>query len=229
MESMTDDAQRLPSLRTDGASSGHWLRRRTGLVPADPPPVRVSKRSVLDEHTRPSAPEPDPAVSFTRHGLALGQHLIDVHDQYRAELDQVRDLLGRVVKGITAAEQARGELNRLAVRANNWIFGGTCQMHCVSLADHHTTEDESIFPHLRRSQPGLREVLDRLDAEHHAIGEVFEEIDAALIHLARHPDDTGPVTEAVGLLTDTLLSHFAYEEREITGSLAQYGFYPGQI
>ena len=226
---MTDDPQRRPSRRADGADSGHWLTRRTSLVPADPPSARMSKRSVLDEPTRPSAPEPDPAVSFTRRGLALGQHLIDVHDRYRAELDQVRDLLERVVKGIAAADQARGELNRLAVRANNWTFGGACQMQCVSLAEHHTTEDESIFPHLRSSQPGLREVLDRLDAEHHAIGEVFEEIDAALIHLARHPGDTGPVTEAVGLLTDTLLSHFAYEEREITGSLAQYGFYPGQL
>lgn len=226
---MTDDPRRQPSNGADAASSAHWLTRHTSLVPADPPPGRLSKRSVLDEDSRPSAPEPGPAVSFTRRGLALGQHLIDVHDRYRAELDQVRDLLGRVVKGITASEEARGELNRLAVRANDWTFGGVCQMHCVSVAEHHTTEDESTFPHLRRSQPGLAEVLDRLDAEHHAIGEVFEDIDSALIRLAQHPDDPGPVTEAVDLLTDTLLSHFAYEEREITGSLALHGFYPGQI
>ena len=211
------------------AVSSHWLTRRTGLVPTTPPPARMSKRSVLDEATRPSAPEPDTAVSFTRRALALGQHLIDVHDQYRGELEQVRDLLGRVAKGITAADQARSELNRLTVRANDWTFGGVCQMHCVSVTEHHMTEDESIFPHLRRSQHSLQEVLDRLDAEHHAIGEVFEEIDTALIHLARHPADLGPITEAVDLLTDTLLSHFAYEEREIVGPLAQYGFYPGQI
>jgi hypothetical protein len=226
---MSDDAPRSPSRPTDAAGSGHWLTRRTRLVPTDPPPVRLSRRSVLDEETRPSSPEPGPAAIFTQRGQALGQHLIDVHDQYRAELDRVRDLLGRVVKGITAADQARGELNRLALRANDWTFGGICQMHCMSVAEHHTIEDESIFPHLRRSQPGLAEVLDRLDAEHHAIGEVFEETDAALIRLAQHPDDPAPVTEAVDLLTDTLLSHFAYEEREITGSLAQYGFYTGQI
>ena len=209
--------------------SGPWLTRRTGLVPTAPPPARLSGRSVLDEDSRPTAPEPDTAVSFTRRGLAVGQHLIDVHDRYRAELEQLRDLLGRVAKGITAADQARGELNRLTVRANDWTFGGVCQMHCVSVTEHHTTEDESIFPHLRRSQHSLREVLDRLDAEHHAIGEVFEEIDAALTHLAKHPSDLGPITEAVNLLTDMLLSHFAYEEREIVGPLALYGFYPGQL
>jgi hypothetical protein len=99
---------------------------------------------VLDGDTRPSAPEPGAEVTFSRRGLAAGQHLIDVHDHYRAELAQVRDLLARVAKGITAAGQARGELNRLTV-------------------------------------------------------------------------------------TDTLLSHFAYEESELAGPLARYGFYPGQL
>jgi hypothetical protein len=186
-------------------------------------------RSVLHEDTRPSASEPDEGATFSRRGLAVGQHLIDVHDHYRAELEQVRDLLARVAKGITAAGKARGELNRLTIRANDWALGGTCQLQCVSLAEHHGTEDAAIFPHLLRSQDNLRDVLDRLDAEHHAIHDVLEEIDAALIHLVRHPADLGPVTEAIDLLTDTLLSHFAYEERELVGPLARHGFFPGQI
>jgi hypothetical protein len=209
--------------------SGHWLTRRTGLVPTAPPRDRLSKRSTLDEATRPSAPEPGPEVTFTRRGLAAGQHLIDVHDQYRAELQQVRDLLARVAKGITTAGQARGELNRLTIRANDWALGGACQMQCVSLTEHHTIEDDSIFPHLRASQHSLQEVLARLDAEHHAIGDLFEDIDAALIHLAQHPAGIGPVSDAIDLLTDTLLSHFAYEERELTGPLVRYGFFPGQV
>jgi len=184
---------------------------------------------VLDEQTRPSGPEPDKDVTFSRRGLAAGQHLIDVHDHYRAELEQVRDLLARVAKGITGAGQARGELNRLTIRANDWTLGGACQMQCVSLTEHHGTEDAAIFPHLRQSQPTLRDVLDRLDTEHHAIHDVLEEIDTALIHLVQHPTDLGPVTQAIDLLTDTLLSHFAYEERELTGPLARHGFFPGQV
>lgn len=209
--------------------SGPWLTRRTGLVPTAPPATRLSSRSVLDEEARPSAPEPSDEVTFSRRGLAVGQHLIDVHDHYRAELEQVRDLLSRVAKGITEAGEARGELNRLTIRANDWALGGACQMQCVSLTEHHGMEDEAIFPHLGQRQPSLREVLDKLDAEHHAIGAVLEEIDAALIHLVQHPADLGPVTDAIDLLTDTLLSHFAYEEREITGPLARHGFYPGQV
>jgi hypothetical protein len=57
----------------------------------------------------------------------------------------------------------------------------------------------------------------------------MEEIDTALVHLARNPTETGPITEAVDLLTDTMLSHFAYEERELIAPLAQHGFYPGQV
>lgn len=209
--------------------SGPWLTRRTGLVPTAPPDARLSTRWVLDEGTRPSAPEPAGDVMFSRRGRAVGQHLIDVHNQYRAELEQVRDLLARVAKGITAAGAARGELNRLTIRANDWALGGACQMQCVALTEHHGTEDAAIFPHLRRSQDSLQDVLDRLDAEHHAIADVLEDIDAALIHLVQHPADLGPVTEAIDLLTDTLLSHFAYEERELVGPLARHGFFPGQV
>jgi hypothetical protein len=194
-----------------------------------PPATRLSARSVLDEDARPSAPEPDEDVTFSRRGVAVGQHLIEVHNHYRAELEQVRDLLARVAKGITAAGQARGELNRLTIRANDWTLGGACQMQCVALTEHHGTEDAAIFPHLRQSQHNLGDVLDQLDTEHHAIHDMLEEIDAALIHLVQHPADLGPVTETIDVLTDTLLSHFAYEERELVGPLARHGFFAGQI
>ncbi len=55
---------------------------------------------------------------------------------------------------------------------------------------------------------------------------MLEEIDAALIHLAQNPTELGPISDAVDLLTDTMLSHFAYEERELVAPLAQHGFYP---
>jgi hypothetical protein len=79
------------------------------------------------------------------------------------------------------------------------------------------------------SDRGRRPGPDRLDAEHHAIGDLFEELDAALVQLARHPADLGVVAEIADLLADTLLSHFAYEERELVGQLALYGFFPCQV
>jgi hypothetical protein len=206
-----------------------WLTRRTGLVPTSAPTTRHSTKTVLDEATRPTAPEPAPEVTFSRRGFAAGAHLIEVHDHYRKELQEVRDVLERVKQGTASVGNARGELNRMTIRANDWTLGGVCQAQCISLTQHHEMEDDGIFPHLGNRQHDLKAVLDRLDAEHHAIHDLLESIDAALIHLVQHPTDYGPITEAVDLLTDTLLSHFAYEERELIAPLARHGFYTGQI
>jgi hypothetical protein len=210
-------------------ANGHWVTRRTAIVPTAPPSAWFSKRTVLDEASRPTTSEPAPGVSFTAQGALVGRHLVEVHEHYRGELRELRGLLERVAQGATTAGQARSELNQFATRANNWTFGGLCQRQCMALGEHHLTEDGSVFPHLRHRQPSLQPVLDRLDAEHYVIGEVLEDIDAALIHLAHHPTELGPISEAVDLLTDTMLSHFAYEERELIAPLAQHGFYPGQV
>lgn len=45
----------------------------------------------------------------------------------------------------------------------------------------------------------------------------------------RQPDDFTELQEAVDVLTDTLLSHLSYEEREIVEPLARYGFYANQV
>ena len=207
----------------------HWLSRRTGITTSEPPAERHATTTVLDEGTRPSAPEPDDDVQFTARRAAAGRHLVDVHDHYRHEMAQVRDVLAQVKAGTEAIGDARSAINLMSIRANDWTLGGYCQAQCVALTGHHGMEDEAIFPHLRRSQPDLTGVLDRLDSEHLAIHDLLEQVDAALVHLAQHPTDYGPITEAVDLLTDTLLSHFAYEERELAGPLARFGMYPGQV
>jgi Hemerythrin HHE cation binding domain len=214
---------------SDQGGSGGWVARRTGLVPTVAPTSRRSAESVLSEHDRPTAAEPDAAVRFSRRGLGAGYHLIAVHDHFRAELVEVRRILEAVKAGETGIGQARGELNGLTLRATNWTLHGACQAQCVSLTQHHGMETTHIFPHLRDRQRDLAPVLDRLTEEHNAIHTVLEGVDAALVHLAGDPTDFGPITEAVDLLTDTVLSHFAYEERELVAPLARHGFFPGQL
>ena len=72
-------------------------------------------------------------------------------------------------------------------------------------------------------------MVDRLVEEHHAIHDVLEGVDRALVELVADPGDHRGLREAVDLMTDTLLSHFAYEERELLGPLARHGMYPGQL
>jgi hypothetical protein len=64
-------------------------------------------------------------------------------------------------------------------------------------------------------------VLDRLSAEHRVIHEVLNRVDAALVATVSDPKGIAELGDAVDLLTDTLLSHLSYEERELVEPLAR--------
>jgi alkanesulfonate monooxygenase SsuD/methylene tetrahydromethanopterin reductase-like flavin-dependent oxidoreductase (luciferase family) len=217
----------------DGMSSLTSPARRGGPLPsvtATPDPgTRLSRTRVWDESTRPVGPPAPAGHAYTERAAAVGRHLVDVHDHLRGELSQVRDLLRQVQQGSVTAGQAREVINEMALRQNNWTLGAYCASYCSLVTQHHGLEDRAIFPHLRRSDAGLVPVIDRLEDEHVIIHEVIEGVDQALVGLIRAPGDFSEVQEAVDILTDTLLSHLAYEEQQIMEPLARYGFYPGQI
>ncbi len=191
-----------------------------------PVPARVSSESVWDESTRPTGPAPDPATTYTPRQQAAGQHLIDVHDALRAELDQLRDLVEQVAAGTRDPAAVRSFINRMTIRQNHWTLGTFCETYCRTVTSHHTLEDRSVFPHLRRSDEGLGAVIDRLEEEHEQIAELLERVDRALVALvAAEEDGIDGVARTMDLLTDALLSHFSYEERELVEPLARHGFY----
>jgi alkanesulfonate monooxygenase SsuD/methylene tetrahydromethanopterin reductase-like flavin-dependent oxidoreductase (luciferase family) len=197
---------------------------------APPPPIR--ERSLLDEASRPSRPEPPAGTVYTDQGRAAGRHLIEVHDMLRAELTQVRDLVEQVSSGALTAADARSTVNAMALRQNDWTMGAYCASYCTVIDHHHRLEDDGIFPHLRAAEPGLDPVILRLTAEHRVIHEVLGAVDRALVDLIRAgdvPADHAALQVAVDGLTDTLNSHFAYEEEQIVEPLARFGLYPGQL
>lgn len=149
----------------------------------------------------------------------------------RGELDQVRSIVDQVRQGQLSAGAARSVINTTTLRQNSWTLGAYCQSYCRIVTAHHTNEDRAIFPHLRRSCPPLAPVLDRLQSEHDVIHDVLEQLDEALVSLVEN-DGYGAagrqsmidLQHAVDLLTDTLLSHLSYEERELAHPLAEFGF-----
>jgi hypothetical protein len=190
----------------------------------------LRERSQLwDESTRPSAPPAPDGHVYTRHGRAVGQHLAQVHDHLRGELRQIRHLLRQVKQGTVEVGHAREAISEMTMRQNNWALGAYCASYCAIVAGHHGLEDRAIFPHLRKADPGLAPVIDRLEAEHVIIHEVMQDVDRALVNLVKSPGDYSEVDEAVDLLAESLLSHLGYEEREITEPLSRFGFFAGQI
>ena len=57
------------------------------------------------------------------------------------------------------------------------------------------------------------------------IHDVLEGVDRALVAFVSRPDGAAELRAAVDLLTDTLLSHLSYEERELVEPLSRLGFY----
>jgi alkanesulfonate monooxygenase SsuD/methylene tetrahydromethanopterin reductase-like flavin-dependent oxidoreductase (luciferase family)/hemerythrin-like domain-containing protein len=191
-----------------------------------PVPERVSGEQLWDEATRPTGPAPDPSRTYSAREQAAGRHLIDVHDALRAELAQLRDLIEQVAAGTTDPAAVRSFINRMTIRQNHWTLGTFCETYCRTVTNHHVLEDRSVFPHLRRSDEGLGPVLDRLEEEHEQIADLLERVDQALVALvAAEEDGIDGVGRAMDLLTDALLSHFSYEERELVEPLARHGFY----
>ena len=188
--------------------------------------TRASDEQAWDESTRPAGPPPDPDARYSPQEQAAGQHLIDVHDALRGELDQLRELIGQVAGGHADASAVRSYINRMTIRQNDWTLGVYCASYCRAVAGHHSLEDQSVFPHLRGADPQLDPVITRLREEHEVITALLDRIDEALVALISREDGAMERVRAeVDLLGDALLSHLSYEERELVEPLARLGFY----
>ena len=239
--SSADDVRRFaqevtPAVR-EAVMAGRGSGPRAAAARPDPPAAgplaatptpddgrRLSAERAWDEASRPAGPAPDRERRYTPDQQAAGRHLIDVHDALRAELVQLRDIVEQVARGSADAAAARSYIARMTIRQNNWTLGTFCETYCRVVTQHHTLEDRSVFPHIRRSEPAIGPVIDRLEEEHEVIADLLERVDRALVALVS-AGDLPAVQAALDLLTDALLSHFAYEERELIEPLARLGFY----
>jgi hypothetical protein len=190
--------------------------RRAATPSSEAPAVEVSGEGNL------TARNTEPVVPQAHSGA--GAHLVEVHDGLRAELTRLRDIVEQVVAGEEQAHRARNAINELTMRQNNWTLGAYCAQYCRFVTGHHGLEDRSVFPHLRRSDPTLTPVLDRLESEHLVIHDVLEQLDEALVALVSGASGTAELKRVVDLLSSTLLEHLAYEEVELVPALDRHGF-----
>jgi hemerythrin-like domain-containing protein len=130
-------------------------------------------------------------------------------------------MVAQVAGGALDVAAARSEINDMTIRQNNWTMGAYCESYCRIVTMHHTVEDRAFFPQLRRADPRLGPVLDRLSAEHRIIHGVLDRVDAALVATVSDADRITELSDAVDLLSDTLLSHLSYEERELVEPIAR--------
>lgn len=178
----------------------------------------------FDPTSRPrlAAGTPDEVDAATRSQ----SQLVRIHNQLRAELQQMQEAVEAVCGGVGDAAIARDLINRMTMRQNYWSVGAFCAAYCRILTVHHTIEDRSLFTALQRSDERLSPVIARLSEEHEIIAGLLDRLDVALVALVGPSPtaaDAVAAQAAVRELADALLSHLSYEEEELVGPLNRLG------
>lgn len=151
----------------------------------------------------------------TRIGRAQQELLVGVHEHFRRELEEVVRVVDQVAAGAADPAATRSMVNAMAMRQNFSDLGSFCATYCRMLTMHHGIEDRAMFPGLVEREPQVREVTERLSAEHQVIHEVLVRLDEALVALVDGGSDVEAVQTQVRALSDTLLPHLAYEEEQL--------------
>jgi hypothetical protein len=199
-------------------------RRGPGNFTVTPTPddgSRLSPVPLWDEKERPAGPSPDPDRQYSPAELAASQQLVDIHDHLRAELTQVRDLIGQVLGGSIGPGSARFRDQRDDDAAEQLDRRGL--LRGLLPRSHHPSRDRGpgALPPVAQRRSAACPVVDRLASEHVVIHEVLDSMDRALVAFVADPASGNQLRRAADELSDTLLSHLSYEERELVEPLAR--------
>lgn len=151
-----------------------------------------------------------------------------VHNAIRHDLKVCESLAEAVASGAeTGFVEAR--IEDLKNNSVLWRLRVSCLTYCRFVHLHHYNEDVNIFPALRRSNPGLAPVVDRLEADHRRVSELLDKIEAAARALALSDGtiERTRLSDALGDLGGYLLDHLAFEERAIAPTVLEWESWPG--
>ena len=177
---------------------------------------------MFDDADRPRAPQ-HPGAPTTAAGREGAQFLVAVHDHLRAELAQAVRAVGLAVRDRRRAADARALVRDLAGEVDPAAVASYCRRWCRVVEMHHRIEDAAMFPDLAHADGELQPVLDRLSHEHAVLHELLVRLDALLVDLLEGRDAAGEVARALTEVEQGLLSHLAYEERELVDAIARLG------
>ena len=168
---------------------------------------------------------PNPA---NPRGEAMVAELKWVHDMVRRDLRTVRQMAADVASGLPAAG-IRAGIRSLAANGPLWQLKINCLQYCRFVHSHHHAESIMLFPGLRRANPALNPVVDKLEADHLSISGLLDEVGEAAQKLSSGEDPAvrERLTQALQKLSTDLLAHLQYEEENISDTLRTLPGWPG--
>lgn len=173
----------------------------------------------MDQHSQ---------VTGAEHpGEYLVQELLWIHGILRGDLDTVRRLAGEVLDGREPVD-IRQEITNLKTQGPLWQLKVNCLYYCRFVHLHHNGEDAHLFPALRRSNPALEPVVDKLEADHRKVSDILDEVELSADGLVQHdtPGNRQALVDSLNFLAEHLLTHLDYEERSISPTLRTWDRWP---
>ena len=162
-------------------------------------------------------------LPVTPQGEALYQDLLWVHGLLRQDLATVERLAVEVVDGASAEGVVR-EVRALETTGPLWRLRASCLHYCRFVHHHHRLEDRALFPELRRLNPSLGPVVDRLQEDHRRVAALLEAVESAARDL--DGEDTPAVrlsvAAALEALAGHLLAHLELEEASVAETLRRW-------
>jgi hypothetical protein len=162
---------------------------------------------------------------------APGEHLVRelrwVHGMLRRDLKVISALADQVGAGGTPRDVGKA-VRSLQANSPLWQLRVNCLRYCSFVHSHHGNEDVSLFPSLRRSNPALGPVVDKLEADHRAVSDLLDQVEALarLIAGEDNKQNRDRLVTALRTMGTTLLAHLDFEERSISPALRQWRRWP---
>jgi hypothetical protein len=160
-------------------------------------------------------------------GEAMVAELKWVHSMIREDLRTVRQMAADTAAGLPA-EGIAARLRSLAAGGPLWQLKINCLQYCRFVHSHHRAESILLFPELRRTNPALSPVVDKLEADHLSVSGLLNDVEAAARDLGEQEDPATRqrLTESLQQLSTDLLAHLDYEEENISATLRSWTSWP---
>src|ERR687893_1800093 len=186
----------------------------------------IADRRLLTLATAPTTDE-TVATAGTAPREGMFRELLTIHAYLRRDLETVRRLARDARDGLSP-QTILAEIRNLETNSPLWRLKFGCMHYCRFVHTHHTLEDAALFPMVRKHDPSLNRVVDRLEEDHLTVHHITERIVAVA---EKVPTDASGVSrfqlvEALTELEEHLLSHLAFEEESLGPLLSTWDQWP---
>ncbi|HQY31611.1 MAG TPA: hemerythrin domain-containing protein [Thermomicrobiales bacterium] len=155
------------------------------------------------------------------------RELLYIHTLLRRDLLTVGRLARAARDGLDPASIV-AEIHNLESTSPLWQLKFGCMHYCRFVHQHHGLEDAAVFPMVRRADPSLSPVIDRLERDHLTVHRITERIVQTADRVPSDPTGIArfELVAALGDLEAHLLEHLDFEEQSLGPLLSSWDHWP---